>query len=227
MVCILVINTCIIIHDVIGFSSDLLTAITNDAIQGISRVSGSCTPRTVGGISTNDEAVQPRQAIAPPNRALIDVNTNISSLSSFCFLVTARTDTANTNPFFRIFNSTGMQIGSLTATQNNVTLNLFSSTATFDVDFTGSNFRQFQICVDSNRASLYDGCVQASGTGTVPFSTTEFSSREAELAPPASIILFQNFGNQEGRDVYQVEWCVIQCINICFIRIREQFNSLL
>ena len=198
MVCVLVVN---IIQNVIVFSSDLLSAIlpNQDTVQGIRRVSGLCTPRTVGESSANDEAVEPSSTGSPPNRVLSLLNTNISTSNSFCFLVTARTNPANTNPFFRIFNSTGLQIGSLTATRNGVTLTLFSSTVTFNSDFTGTNFRQFQICVENNRASLYDGCAQVGGTQ--PFSTTGFSSRSAELRMPAAYTLFQDLA---GQGLYQV-----------------------
>ena len=179
------------------FSSDFLTLITNDAAQGISRVPGLCTPR----LQTNDVAVVPVTVTPPrpPSTVISTLNNNISALSSFCFLVTARTDVANTNPFFRLFNNRGIEIGSLTVRRNTVSLTLFSSTATFERDLTGSDFKQFQICVDNNRATLHEDCVQVGGTQ--PFSTAEFPSRTADLVSPASLILFQNLA---GQNLYQV-----------------------
>ena len=185
-------------------SADFLALITNDANQGITRVPGLCTSR-------NDRAAQPSRPDPPSpiTSTIATLNNNITALSSFCFLVTASTSRENTDPIFRLYNNgVGglMQLGSLTITSSGVTLTLFSSTVTFNVDFTNSAnttiFRQFQICVDNNRAILYEDCIQVGGSQS--FSTVNFPSRTPDVRSPAPLVLFQNISALEFYEVRSV-----------------------
>ena len=175
-------------------SSDFLLFISSSQ-PGVQRSQGICANR-------NDTAFQ---AITPPviiTRSTVDLSNNVTALSSFCFLVTARTDPGNTNPIFRLYDNILRERGSMIITQNSVQLRWLGSTVIFNVNFTGNNFRQFQICVENNRASLFEDCTQVGGTQV--FDTSAFPSFTSNFQSPASLYLFANLTGEAFNQVYVI-----------------------
>ena len=147
-----------------SFYSDFLHLYSNHT-DYYSQIAASGTQD--GGICfpTRGDSVRPllsTESITGPTAIISQYDPNIAALTEpFCLATTYRAATANTAPLLQYYipSSGSNAVGSLVITSGGVTFTLGSQSVTFSgTQFADGTFKQIQVCVDEDGASLYLGC---------------------------------------------------------------------
>ena len=177
-----------------------------------------------GGICfpTRNDSVRPllsTESITGPTAILSQYDPNIAALAEpFCLAATYRVTLANTAPLLQYYipSSGSSAVGSLVITSGGVTFTLKSQSVTFPGgQFADGTFKQIQICVTEDGASLYLACGDVATDR--PFSLTEAGANVSN-----GLVTFYRGVNMNN--VFDVNHTICTCMHADNV-VRDQVNT--